>query len=376
MHDKSSLAAEEVAALGLWCVPGLSRVHIDLLRTHFGSCESALRTPVGALIAAGLPEELAAQTTDDGPLRLAEAALESCRALGAWVLLPHHAGWPSGMEWVVQRPGALFGIGALPTGPAAAVVGSRMVDLYGREFARSLGSDLAGAGVCVVSGGALGVDGSAHAGALATGAVESTLAVLAAGLDHLYPHQHVRLFERIAEQGCLLTEFPPGVFPLRRHFPRRNRLLSALSQAVVVVRAAPRSGSLSTARHAFALGIPVLAVPGPAGDALSRGTNQLLRQGALVCEGPSDVFAVLDMKPRPDDSPRSIRRARPTLPAREHRLFEALGAVPAAVDDLYREARLSASAGAAALTLLELHGLAERTPGNRFQRSRTTWGDA
>jgi DNA processing protein len=248
-------------------------------------------------------------------------------------------------------------------------VGSRKVDFYGRDFARSLGTDLAEAGVCVVSGGALGVDGAAHAGALSTGGTGSTLAVVASGLDHLYPPQHRALFERIAEQGCLLTEFPPGVFSLRGHFPRRNRLLSALSQVVVVVRAAARSGSLSTARHAFALGVPVLAVPGPAGDSLSKGTSLLLRRGALVCEGAADVLAALHLTGEDKPAAGIPRAPRWSLSDRERRLLAVLGSVPIAADDLFREARVTASAGAAALTLLEVQGLAVRAPGNRFQRA-------
>ncbi|MHB1845149.1 MAG: DNA-processing protein DprA [Deltaproteobacteria bacterium] len=361
--------AERSAALAFSCVPGLTRRRIELLRRAFGSLSEALDASLEALLAAGIPEAAARQIALGEARRLGDAAESRSRAIGARILVAGDPTWPVAFDRVPSPPMLVFVVGRPLSTPSAAVVGARRCDAYGLEVARRLGLELSQAGVQLVSGGALGVDGAAHAGALAAGGA-GTVAVLGCGLDVRYPPEHARLLDRIAAEGALLSELPPGKEPLAHHFPKRNRLIAALSEAVVVVRAAPRSGALETARQGERLGRPLLAVPGPAGDPLSAGTLGLLRRGALLCEGAKDVLAALG---------RSVQEplALPTAavddaglpPSASQRLLELLGAVPASVDELGSLSGMAPAELASALALLELEGLAKRAPGNFYERA-------
>ncbi len=241
--------------------------------------------------------------------------------------------------------------------PCIAVVGARAATAYGLRVARELARELAGQGFAVVSGLALGVDAAAHEGALEAGG--ATVAVFASGLDRVHPARHRGLAERIvAAGGTLVSEFPPGTPPLRGHFPRRNRLISGLSRAVVVVEARLRSGSLITARHALDQGREVLAVPGPVDAPTSAGTNELLRHGAAPLIDADDVRRVLGLPP--------VRTGGPA-PGAGPRGPEGLGGVlyrslqkePATADDLVRRTGCSPAELALALLELELAGLVE-----------------
>jgi len=187
-------------------------------------------------------------------------------------------GWPVRLAHLEQPPNGLWQLGTI--GPAmlcVAVVGSRRATFAGVEIARSIGRDLGDAGIQVVSGMALGIDAAAHGGALDSGG--STVAVLGCGIDVCYPPRHAELRSRIVATGSLITEEPQGTPPLKYNFPKRNRIIAALAQAVVVVEATERSGALSTARWAADLGREVLAVPGSIRSRRSSGTNLLIRDG-------------------------------------------------------------------------------------------------
>ncbi|MCD6291936.1 MAG: DNA-processing protein DprA, partial [Deltaproteobacteria bacterium] len=201
--------------------------------------------------------------------------------------------YPENLALIVDPPPVLYFKGSLEclNSPAIAVVGARRASELGRRFAFSLASRLVAQGLTVISGLALGVDGAAHEGSLRGGG--STVAVLGTGLDVVYPAAHRHLAGKIVENGVLLTEFPPGAGPDKHHFPRRNRLVSGLSQGVVVVEAGERSGSLITARLALEQGREVFAVPGPPGLPGSRGVNRLLKDGAQLLESVDDIFSAL-----------------------------------------------------------------------------------
>jgi DNA processing protein len=200
-------------------------------------------------------------------------------------------GWPEALEHLDLPPPALWLCGPHPPGGAAvAVVGSRDATHAGLEIARRLAGDLAAAGIPVISGMALGVDGAAHLGALDAGGV--TVGVLGCGIDVSYPQRHRALRGRVARTGLLLTEEPPGTFPAPWRFPRRNRIIAALATAVVVVEASDRSGALSTARHALDLGREVFAVPGSVLSERSAGANRLIRDGAVPLTETRDLAAV------------------------------------------------------------------------------------
>lgn len=271
---------------------------------------------------------------------------------GARSLLRAHPTYPEWLRRIPDPPPVLTvrGDPAVLCRPSIAVVGSRAATAYGVRIARGLARDLAAQGFVVVSGLALGIDAAAHQGALEAGG--ATVAVFASGLDRVHPARHRRLAERIAAAGgALVSEFPPGTPPLRRHFPRRNRLISGLSRAVVVVEARLRSGSLITAHHALEQGREVLAVPGPVDAPTSAGTNDLLRHGAAPAIDADDVRRVLGLPP-PSAGRGPSAGVPPGPGGLAGRLLEALRREPASADELAR--RTGRSPGDLALPLLEL----------------------
>jgi DNA processing protein len=283
----------------------------------------------------------------------------------ARTILPGESGWPARLSAIPEPPRQLRVRGELarPGERRVALVGSRHPDPYGADLARELARGLARAGVCVVSGGAEGIDAAAHEAALQAGG--RTIAVFGTGIDVAFPSGHRALFERIAAAGgALVSEYEDGQRGERWTFPRRNRLVSALSEAVVVVRAGPRSGALLTAAWARRQGVPVLAVPGDVREEGSQGPLALLRQGAKVAASAGDVLAALGMQgelPLSGDDPA-------VLEGDEAALLAALSRVPRHADELARAVGLGAGAALAGLLQLELRGLCEQRPGHHFLR--------
>ena len=237
--------------------------------------------------------------------------------------------------------------------PAVAIVGARSCSAYGAQVARSLGRELAAAGVVVVSGLARGIDGEAHRGALEGGG--ATVAILGCGIDRDYPLGHAGLARRIEETGLVVSEYPPGVEPAPWRFPARNRIIAGLSLVTVVVEARERSGALITADFALEEGREVLAVPGEITSALSAGTNALLKVGATPLTSAADVLCLLGLElPSP---------ARPPPDGAAGAVLTLLREGPADADGLARRAGLTADRAAAALVELELGGLATESEG-------------
>jgi DNA processing protein len=250
--------------------------------------------------------------------------------------------------------------------PGVAIVGPRAPTAYGCAVARALGRALAGAGLVVVSGLARGVDAEAHAGALDAGGL--TVAFQACGPDRVYPRAHRGLAARIAERGAVVSELPPGAAPKGPHFPLRNRLISGLSLAVVVVEARQRSGSLVTARHAADQGVEVLAVPGPIDAPTSRGTNRLIRDGARMLLDVRDVLEAIGAEVRVPAPPVAADAAAPGLSPLAREILVRLARGPESRDALSRGLRRAPEALAAALHELEL---AERVAEDRDGRLRS-----
>jgi DNA processing protein len=219
--------------------------------------------------------------------------------------------------------------------------------------------------VVVASGLAHGIDRIAHESTLECGG--ATFAVIGSGIDVEYPTGNARLQRRIAREGLVLSEFMPGEPALRHHFPKRNRLLAALTSATVVVEAAGRSGSLITADHALDLGREILAVPGPIGRSTSEGTNRLIRDGARIVTAPEDVLEALDILPSARTGEVAALAARLPEPGRS--VLSALGDGPRHVDDLSRSAGLEPAVALGILLELELAGLVLQLPGKRFGRA-------
>jgi DNA processing protein len=266
--------------------------------------------------------------------------------------------FPRRLASIHDPPPGLFlrgsGSSRLLSEPSVAVVGARSCSDYGAHVARSLGRELASAGVVVVSGLARGVDGWAHRGALEGSG--STVAVLGCGIDRDYPRAHAALSRRIVERGLIVSEYPPGVAPAPWRFPARNRIVAGLCAATVVVEARERSGALITADLALEEGREVLAVPGEITSGLSAGTNALLRLGATPATSADDVLEAVGIaRPEPPETP--VPDGRPAT------LLTALGDGAATADELARATGLSAGATAAALSALELAGLVEARAG-------------
>ncbi|MEO1090464.1 MAG: DNA-processing protein DprA, partial [Pseudomonadota bacterium] len=298
---------------------------------------------------------------------------------GGRLLYRGEPGYPAQLDSLDHAPWMLTVLGdpACLAGPLVAMVGARNASAAGRKMARDMAQGLAEAGIGVVSGLARGIDTAAHEGALDGGV---TVAVIATGIDVVYPPENERLMARIGAAGCVVSERALGGSPTAAQFPRRNRLVAGLALGVVVVEAATRSGSLITARLAGDQGREVMAVPGSPMDQRHRGTNQLLREGAHLVETAADVVAALApfavAAPSPPPAVRSPRPSEPAplAPAKppplppgglEALLKSRLTVEPVAVDELIRQCHASPSQVQKALLELELAGEIERHPGNR-----------
>lgn len=298
----------------------------------------------------------------------AERELEALAAVGARLIANVEPDFPAGLAALEAPPPliSVLGVSELLSREMVAVVGARNASAMGRRFAAELSQGLGRSKLVVVSGLARGIDTAAHEGALATG----TVAVLAGGVDDIYPPENAQLYARIAETGLIVSEMPVGQRPQAKHFPRRNRIISGVARGVVVVEAAEGSGSLITANYALEQGREVFAVPGSPLDPRARGTNRLLREGATLVQSAEDVVEVL----RPLMSQEFCEPSGGLFSSSgtEHgddqlrrQVEELLGPTPVAVDELVRQSGAPAGAILSVLLELELAGRLGRDAGNR-----------
>lgn len=300
------------------------------------------------------------------------------RAAGARMLCHGEAAYPALLADLPDAPPVLWAQGDIDllARPMVALVGARNASSLGLRMARRLAEGLAEAGYAVVSGLARGIDAAAHEAAMPTG----TVAVQAGGVDVDYPQENARLAADMRERGCVISEQPMGCVPQARHFPLRNRIVSGLARAVVVVEAASRSGSLITAREAADQGREVLAVPGHPFDARAAGCNQLLRDGATLVRSPADVIEALgharpaeravqmpDHPPLPEQAP--PRRPLGEVAHLHRQILDRLGPSPLAEDQLIRDLALPAAEVAPQLLTLELEGQVIRQAGGLLARA-------
>lgn len=347
------------------------------LMGEHGSARAALRALPELARAAGV------EGYEVCPLGVAQAEIKAGRACGAQLLLWGGPGYPAGLMDLADAPPVLWARGdtGLLQRPMVAIVGARNASSLGLRMARRLAEGLGAAGQVVVSGLARGIDAAAHEAALATG----TVAVMAGGVDVIYPEENADLAAQIAAKGCLVAEHPPGLQPQTRHFPLRNRIISGLSRAVVVVEAAARSGSLITARDAADQGREVLAVPGHPFDARAAGCNMLLRDGATLVRHVGDVTEALGLTrgagPQAGAAdliaPEAVALPGPVPPRRalgemadlHGQILARLGPSPLAEDQLIRDLAMPPSLLAPALVSLELEGRILRAPGGLVSRA-------
>ncbi|MFW2587765.1 DNA-processing protein DprA [Sagittula sp. SSi028] len=309
------------------------------------------------------------------PQSVAEAELRAGQQAGARLIARGAAEYPADLAELPDAPPLLWvrGDAGILNRPMIALVGARNASSLGGRMARSLGRDLAANGYCIVSGLARGIDTAAHEAALGQG----TVAVFAGGVDVIYPSENAKLAEDIVEQGgALLSEQPIGMQPMARHFPTRNRIVSGMSRAVVVVEAAAKSGSLITARGALDQGREVLAVPGHPLDARAAGCNLLIRDGARLVRHADDVLEALPPLEGPDQGSFDLPPPAPTameepaprpnlrrVASLHRQILDRLGPSPTAEDQLMRDIGSGAGDIASVLTELELEGQVKRQPG-------------
>lgn len=336
-------------------------VAVALLRT-MGSPEAvvaAKRASLASVAGNAAAERLAAR--DPAREEAARAWLDdSAHRVIAW----DDETYPRALLELADPPLALFMVGRLEllSRPAIAIVGSRQATAQGVEDATAFARTLADAGLTVVSGLAQGIDAAAHRGALPAPA--STIAVMGTGPDRVYPASHRDLAHAIAARGLVLTQFAPGTPPLKANFPARNRLIAGLALGVIVVEAAPGSGSLITARLAAEQGREVFAIPGSIHSPLSKGPHRLIRDGAKLVETAQDVLTELRLPS--DATPGDAPVAAETDPLRS-RLIEAMGRGPVDLDRLVARTGLPPERIAAVLVQLELDGRVSPLPGGRWQ---------
>jgi DNA processing protein len=335
------------------------------------------RTPAAALDALPLLAKAGGRTNPLKPIARADAEreLERTQALGGRMIFLDDPDYPPLLAMLDDAPPCLTlcGDAAIARQRCVAMVGGRNASANGQRLAETLAAELA-AHVAVVSGLARGIDTAAHQGAMRTG---RTVAVIAGGIDQPYPPENADLHRRIAESHLLVTESPIGTVPQARHFPRRNRIIAGLSLGVLVVEAAPRSGSLITARIAQDEGREVFAVPGSPLDPRARGGNDLIRQGAMLVETAADVLDNLPLQPAATPQPHFSGLAEPHASvfgaaeepsdksAAAAKILSLLSPEPTVVDDLMRRCHLTASVIAAVLLEFELAGRVETLPGSR-----------
>ena len=364
---------ERLDWLQLIRTPSIGPITFRRLLAKCGSAGDALKA---------LPD-LSRNAGRRAPLRIAdrgraEAEIVEADRRGAKLIAACEPDYPRALAAIPDHPPLLYVRGApsLFEKPAAAIIGARNASAAGRKIARTMAADLGAAGIVVVSGLARGIDGAAHEASLKTGAI----AVVAGGVDVVYPPEHAELTERLAKEGAVVSERPMGYRPTARDFPKRNRLIAGLSRGVVVVEAATKSGTLITARFANDQGREVFAVPGSPLDPRYDGAIHLIREGATAVRNAADVLDALAAQMRgindsgrdPFDWTDAPEPAAPDPAAAEAlraKILDLLSFAPLHRDDIIREADAPPGLTADALLDLVLSGEAEEHPGGRFSRA-------
>ncbi len=363
---------ERVAYLALTQVPGMGPARIQTLLSACKTALGAHSAPFAFLMSLPGFSRAAATALKATPLETGRKIAAEAANLGAEVLIPSDLGYPELLRKIPDPPPVLFVFGnqSLLRRPAAAVVGSRDHTAYGSAACRALVSAAAEAGVVIVSGMARGLDAVAHTAALDAGG--TTIGVLGNGLGVIYPAANRALYERVAQDGLLVTEFPPGERPSVGSFPRRNRLISGLCRLTIVIEAAVGSGALITAGAALDQGREVMAVPGNITSLVSVGCNRLIRDGAAPLLEPSDFlhhFPELVTSPARS----TAQPASPPLPEQlsfdERELAGLLGPAPIHPDELATRSKRPIGEVLGLLSGLEIAGVIEQCPGRLFRRT-------
>lgn len=346
---------------------------LQRIETHFKSLHSALEQPESAWQQANLlTETQRSRLFSDDCRRHVDASLRWQSEPHQHCLTPFDKAYPALLNTIDDRPIllSLLGDASVVSDPQLAIVGSRNASRYGKDVAQNMAEYLAKVGLTITSGLASGIDKAAHEGALKSQQTASTVAVVATGLDRVYPASHRDLAHRIAENGAIVSEYPLGTKPLAYHFPERNRIISGLSVGTLVVEAAQQSGSLITARLAMEQGREVFAVPGSVHSPHSKGCHELIRQGAKLVESADHILE--DLKPLLEFSMTAVSDETEQTPmaGKDSALLQWLDFEPMSLDELVVLSKWPVSALQSELLMLELEGRIESLSAGRYRRLR------
>lgn len=363
---------EKAFWVGFNHVKGIGAVRLKSLLDFFGNLSTAWNAPNSALKNAGLSQKIVERFDQFRNNIDLDALYEEVQQSGVQVITWEDEGYPRRLREIDQSPPILYlrGYITLEDEWAVAIIGTRRVTGYGRQVTSEIASFLARNGITVVSGLARGIDGLAHQAALNAGG--RTIAVLGCGVDRIYPPEHRSLTESIIEKGAIISDYPPGTPPEGVNFPPRNRIISGLSLATVVVEAGDSSGALITSTFAVEQGRDVFAVPGNIYAVQSRGTNRLIQQGARPLLKASEILDVLNLQQIQEH-----RAMRSILPANEaeEKLLRVIGKEPLHVDEIRIQSGLPIAEVSSTLTLMELKGMVNQVGGMNYVVTREEYAE-
>jgi len=355
---------EKLFWVGFNLVKGIGPVRLQSLLDHFGSLEIAWQARPHELQSAGLQQRVIENLLDVRQNTDLVNYYDSLKSKGIETLTWQDDGYPARLKNIPQPPPVIYILGNYTPDDhwAVAIVGTRRITSYGRQVTEQTATFLSRQGITVVSGLARGVDGVAHHTALNNNG--RTIAVLGSGVDEIYPPEHRQLAEKIAIQGAVISDYAPGTPPDSSNFPPRNRIISGLSAAVVVVEAGDTSGALITATFAAEQGKDVFAVPGGIYSPQSKGSNRLIQQGAAPLLDPKDILDYLDIH-----QVEHYKQASLLLPADEveSALLKVIQLEPLSIDEIKAQSGLAVEKISASLTMLELKGLVRQVNGSSYQ---------
>jgi len=358
--------------IGFNLIKGIGAVRMQALIQHFGDLELAWKAAPAELAEAGLGLKLIERIVQARENVDLDKVWKKIEAQDIHILTWEDESYPQRLKEIDQPPPVLYIRGEYLQDDlfAVAIVGTRRVTAYGRQITEEISAFLAANGITVISGLARGVDAIAHQTALQAGG--RTIAVLGSGVDKIYPPEHRRLAEQMMERGAIMSDYAPGTPPDASNFPPRNRIISGLSLAVVVIEAGETSGTLITAEFAAEQGREIFAVPGSILAPQSKGTNKLIQRGALPLLSVDDLMQALDLTRVGEQ-----KAARKIIPANETeaRLMTVLGAEPLHVDDIRNQTELPIEKVSAALALMELKGMVRQVGGMNYVAVREEQSD-
>jgi DNA processing protein len=362
---------EELKAwIGLQLVPGVGNMILRRLVEHFGSAKAVWKArPADFPEIARFPARVRDALARGPDEKALERGINVLERIGAWTMTFLSKDYPSLLNEIQNPPALLYGVGDLSSlkKKAVAVVGSRYPSSYGLDAARMLSSELVRHGYTVTSGLALGIDTASHEAAIRSGG--NTIAVKGCGIDVAYPRQNTSLASRIADNGAVITELPPGLSPEAKNFPIRNRIISGLSLGVVIIEASMKSGSLITASCALDQGREVMAVPGSIYSYRSSGTHWLIKQGARLVENFTDIIEEIGSEKQGcnKDLISGVSKERPELSPGEQKVFDKLEPYPQHIDDIAHLCGQSVAQVSGLLLQIELKDLIQALPGQIYQ---------